>query len=85
MAGAPKGNNNAAKTKIWSDALRKAIVQGKSLDNIANALILKALEGDIAAIKEIGDRLEGKVAQTQIVQGDEEGGAVQTRVTICFE
>jgi len=31
-------------------------------------LIAKALEGDIAAIKEIGDRLEGKPAQ--VISGD---------------
>ena len=62
--GAPIGNQNAAKTKIWSDALRKAIIQGDHLNKLADALILKALEGDISAIKELGDRLEGKVTQS---------------------
>ena len=81
---APKGNKNANKAKIWSDAVRKAILSGKRLDSLAKALIDKALEGDISALKEVGDRLEGKVAQTQIIQGDDEGGAVQTMVTISF-
>ena len=62
--GAPIGNQNAAKTKIWSDALRKAIIQGDHLNKLADALILKALEGDISAIKELGDRLEGKDTQS---------------------
>jgi hypothetical protein len=63
MPGAPKGNSNAAKAKIWSDALRKEIVQGDNLPKLARALIMKAIDGDVSAIKEIGDRLEGKAAQ----------------------
>lgn len=58
--GAPKGNKNATKNKVWSDALRKAIVQGKSLDKIAKKVIAMAEDGDMSAIREIGDRLEGK-------------------------
>jgi hypothetical protein len=61
--GAQPGNQNAAKQKVWSDALRKAIVQGDHLSKLADALILKALEGDVSAMKELGDRLEGKVTQ----------------------
>ena len=64
MAGAPKGNTNAANGKIWSDAVRKAITQGKKLDSLATKLILMALDGDMTAMKEIGDRLEGKPAQS---------------------
>lgn len=64
--GAPVGNDNAAKNKPWADAVRKAVVQadGKKLAKIANALIDKAADGDIAAIKELGDRLDGKAHQT---------------------
>lgn len=40
------------------------------LRRIAEALLAKAEEGDLAAIKELGDRLDGKPAQT--IQGDEE-------------
>jgi hypothetical protein len=81
---APKGNTNANKAKIWSDAVRKAILMNGRLDLLANSLINKALEGDIPALKEIGDRLEGKPAQVQIVQGDEDGGAVKTHIQITF-
>jgi hypothetical protein len=64
LGGAPKGNQNAVKGKMWSDALRKEIVQGEHLPKLIQALILKALEGDMSALKEIGDRLEGKPMQS---------------------
>lgn len=32
-------------------------------------------------MKEIGDRLDGKVPQAQIHMGDEEGGAIEHKVT----
>jgi uncharacterized protein YjcR len=64
LGGAPKGNQNAVKGKMWSDALRKEIIQGEHLSKLVQALILKAIEGDMAALKEIGDRLEGKPVQS---------------------
>jgi hypothetical protein len=44
----------------------------RRLRRVANALIHKALDGDVAAIREINDRIDGKVAQQQIVSGDAE-------------
>lgn len=35
----------------------------KALRAVARALVVKASTGDVQAIKEIGDRLDGKVAQ----------------------
>jgi hypothetical protein len=68
--GAQPGNQNASKGKPWGDALDKALKQyedkkagierGHALLKIANKTIAMALEGDQAAIKEIGDRLDGK-------------------------
>lgn len=40
---------------------------GKKLRRIADALVDKAMDGDIGAMREIGDRLDGK-AQQQIEQ-----------------
>ena len=61
--GGQKGNNNAARGSEWRDAVRKCIVQGKSLDKLAQTLVDKALDGDMVALKEIGDRLDGKPKQ----------------------
>ena len=73
MAGAPIGNTNSSKNnRLWGDTIRRAAIaqDGKALRAIAEALFLKASEGDIAAIKEIGDRLDGKSAQSVTVSGD---------------
>lgn len=63
---APHGNKNATKNKPWSEAINRALMaeDGKKLRALAEKLIEKALEGDVPALKEVGDRLEGKPAQT---------------------
>lgn len=68
----------ATKGKLWRDAIRRA-VQGdsKKLDKLARVLVQKAEEGDMMALKEIGDRLDGKPAQA-ITGGD--GGALVINV-----
>ena len=72
MAGAPKGNNNGGKGRDWLGAIQHAlndyskgkVARGLALREIAKTLITKAIDGDMAAIKEIGDRLDGKAHQT---------------------
>ena len=63
--GAPKGNTNATKGTPWRHAINRAIAQGdpEKLRRIADKLLAKAEEGDITAIKELGDRLDGKATQ----------------------
>ena len=68
--GGQKGNTNATKNKIWSEAIRKRIVQRKDLDKLADKVLDMALAGDISAMKEIGDRLEGKAVQAVSNDGD---------------
>ena len=65
MAGAPFGNQNARKGKLWLDALRLeiAVDDGARLQKAACQLLNKAAEGDLAAIKELADRLDGKAIQ----------------------
>jgi hypothetical protein len=78
---APEGNKNATKNKYWSDALRKYILQNpKELEEAAKALFAKAKDGDVAAMKEIGDRLEGKAVQR--VEGSGEEGEFITKMVV---
>lgn len=55
----------SARNKPWRDALDRAIAQsdGQKLRKMADALIKRALQGDVPALKEIGDRLDGKAIQ----------------------
>ena len=70
---APKGNTNAKKeNREWANAIRRAVKKRKRINALADALLNKAEAGDISALKEFGDRYDGKVAQ-QIV-GPGEGG-----------
>jgi len=65
--GAPKGNNNGGKNKIWSDALRLELAGTRNaakLRRLAKKLIEQAEDGNMQAMKEIGDRLEGKPNQS---------------------
>lgn len=62
--GAPVGNNNATKNKCWREALQRIVAKRpKDLEQVAEALFAAAKQGDIAAIKELGDRLDGKASQ----------------------
>jgi hypothetical protein len=76
--GAPKGNTNATKAKRWSAAIERAI-EGRSmksgqdeLNKLAEALLDQCHTGDVSALKELGDRLEGRPAQSVTVMGDED-------------
>ena len=72
--GRPAGKPNSMKP--WTDAIRRAVARGKKLDALAAALILRAELGDIAALKEIGDRLEGRTVQALAI--DPTGGQPAT-------
>ena len=66
MAGAPEGNTNSnSNNRLWANTIRKAVIQAdpEKLMRIANAMLAKAEEGDMIAIKELGDRLDGKSMQ----------------------
>jgi len=79
MAGPPLGSNNFAKNKPWADAIARALARkakGDKFDGInlvADQLVNAALNGDQWAIKEIGDRTDGKAAQSVAIT-DNEGG-----------
>lgn len=73
MAG--NANSGRKQEKPFRDALRLELAAAgdnhKALRNIARALISRAEEGDMQAIKELADRVDGKVAQA-VVGGDDD-------------
>lgn len=64
-AGPPLGNKNGTHDRPWSDALKRALLadDGKKLRRLADKLIDRALEGDVQALREVADRIEGRVPQ----------------------
>lgn len=69
--GAPFGNKNGCKAnRVWSDEIRKVVKRRKRMRKLAEALLDKAEAGDVAALKEFGDRLEGKPTQQVVLAGD---------------
>lgn len=68
MAGKPgRSGTNKNQDKPWKEALMLAVNERmgdkKKLRLLADKLVSKALEGDVQAIREIGDRIEGKPTQ----------------------
>jgi hypothetical protein len=64
----PLGVNGSKTTKPWADAIKRALArraEGKLADinALADVLIDKVLEGDMQALKEFGDRMDGRPAQ----------------------
>jgi len=82
--GAPVGNSNATKAKPWADAIKRALARreqtgsGADLNALADKLLDSAAEGDLTALKELGDRLDGKPAQS--IGGDPDGVPVSMSV-----
>jgi ribosomal protein L17 len=68
--------------KLWTDALRIVVNEvaedgdKKKLRRMAEKIVDLALAGDMQAIKEIGDRLEGKPTQRVEATG-EDGGPIE--------
>jgi hypothetical protein len=84
--GAPEGNDNAKKGKMFYDQLRKILVQNDQLKlrKISEKLAEAAEKGEAWAIKEIMDRMDGKAVAIQEIQGP--GGAeLKTGFTLVFE
>jgi len=73
------GNQNARRAKELRDALNyalnnfenSAVKKGQALREIGRKLVEMGLAGNLAAIKEIGDRIDGKPAQTTIISEDD--------------
>ena len=77
----------------WANAYSRPVAKGgedsqalreiaAKLIEIAAKLISMAVRGDLQAMKEIADRIEGKVPQAQIIQGDDDGGPIRLFATV---
>lgn len=79
---APAGNQNARKAKLWEQAVKRALARKANgtvdlgLDQCADKLVSAAVAGEQWALKEIGDRIDGKSAQSVTLSGDEENPLV---------
>ena len=73
-SGNPRGQ---LKVKEFAQALRLAVNEaaekgGTKLRALADKLVEEGLAGNVNAIKEVGNRLDGKPAQQVMLSGDEE-------------
>ena len=77
----PRGQQ---RDKPFRDALRMEIAEcaedQRSLRRIARSLIDKATRGDVRAIQEVADRIDGKVPQA-VIGGDDDDAPIKHVVT----
>jgi hypothetical protein len=84
--GAPIGNDNAKKGKLFYEQLRRVLVQNDSLKlrQVSEKLVDAAIEGEPWAVKEIMDRMDGKPVAIQELQGPD-GSQLKAGFTLIFE
>jgi hypothetical protein len=84
MAGAPFGNQNAARQRLFYDKLRLVLTQQPDrLRKIAEELISKAEQGEAWAIKELIDRVDGKAHQAVALE-NADGTSLLTGIQVSF-
>lgn len=80
---APVGNNNFGKARVWTQAINNVLERkhpdGRmaALEQLAEKLIEGVEAGDLAAIREFGDRMEGKPGQSVDIKADIRQAMVQ--------
>lgn len=82
--------NTPRSDKLWRDAILRAVKRRKHgkddpqyLDKLASRLVSVAMAGEVGAIKEIGDRLDGKPAQAQEHSGPG-GTPIPMKIEVVF-
>lgn len=79
LSGGMKGNQNAKKGSDWRNAIKRAIERigeddyEAGLDKAADEFVAAVLERDMAAIRELGDRIDGKPVQKHAADEDNNG------------
>ena len=81
-AGAPKGNQNAVKSKrIFANALKRLFTQKPEMaTELAEKLVGFAVAGEGWAFKELLDRVDGKVPQPIVGDDDEAPISIRQRL-----
>jgi glycerol-3-phosphate cytidylyltransferase-like family protein len=84
--GAPEGNDNARKGKLFYDQLRRVLVQNDQLKlrQVSEKLVDAAIEGEPWAVKEVIDRMDGKAVAIQEIQGPD-GTQLKAGFVLTFE
>jgi len=85
VGGQPGNTNSSKSNRLFADTIKRMVVQseGEIARKVAEALILKAQEGDISAIKEFADRVDGKsVATTELTGAD--GSPLPLSIGVSF-
>lgn len=82
MAGVKGRSGRQPNERLWRQVLaEKANQPGLSgrreIEELADVLWQAARAGDVTAIKEIGDRLDGKPVQPNTMAGDDDGNPVE--------
>jgi hypothetical protein len=84
--GAPVGNQNAKRAKRWQKAIERALARASNdstdagLDQAADKLVAACIAGDQWALKELGDRIDGK--SVQVIGGDDENPVLVREIVI---
>lgn len=79
MTGVAGRSGRKPSPKLWADAISIASndidvnSKKKKLRLMAEKLVQMALDGDVAAMKEVGDRLDGKSRQQMTLTGENDG------------
>jgi len=66
-----------------TDTLKRRLIQdeAKRANNVIEALLAKAEDGDVHAIKEVLDRSDGKVQQDTKISGDNDAPVIIQVIT----
>ena len=83
--GAPEGNKNARNPKVWQQAIKRALARRANstvddgLNELADQFVEAAASGEAWALKELGDRLDGK--PSQMIEGTGNDGEIILKIT----
>lgn len=87
LSGGQPGNDNATKGADWRHAIKRSLSRfsekdyRSGLDLLADEFVKAAANGDSWALKELGDRMDGKPTQSHQLSGPD-GGPLNGVITV---